>query len=350
MSTRIKDLTTTASSPASDDYLALDGATNGTRKIAASSIGGGGTSDDITNASTVTGSTVSDALETLSGEIANKQDALTFDNSPTSGSSNPVKSGGVYTALAAKGTYSKPSGGIPKTDLASAVQTSLKKADTALQTAPVTSVNGQTGAVTGLQTTANLVTSLSESSTDTQYPSAKAVYDAVSSGGGGESIDAFNVQLASGTVPAGITSSAIGDGMVDTGLTLGDLKAYKYIYFKMRLDDNKPYFGFRIGNNQYQMLISNAISLQFTWLDSAKTAILPMHLALGNSGISGAPLQPASSAYYVFGGSNASAIMGSLSIPTDDTSKIYLGLANMNGLSATTKDLIWGIYGMGAYQ
>lgn len=71
MSIRIKDLTTTASSPASDDYLALDGATNGTRKIPASSLGGGGTSDDITNASTVTGSTVSDALETLSGEIAN---------------------------------------------------------------------------------------------------------------------------------------------------------------------------------------------------------------------------------------------------------------------------------------
>jgi len=45
------------------------------------------------------------------------------------------------------GTYSKPSGGIPKTDLASAVQTSLGLADTALQSAPVTSVNGQTGAV-----------------------------------------------------------------------------------------------------------------------------------------------------------------------------------------------------------
>lgn len=79
--------------------------------------GGGGSSDDITNESTVTGATVSDALDTLSGEIATK------------------------------GTYSKPSGGIPKSDLASAVQTSLGKADTALQTAPVTSVNGATGAV-----------------------------------------------------------------------------------------------------------------------------------------------------------------------------------------------------------
>lgn len=45
------------------------------------------------------------------------------------------------------GTYSKPTGGIPKTDLSSAVQDSLDKADTALQSAPVTSVNGKTGAV-----------------------------------------------------------------------------------------------------------------------------------------------------------------------------------------------------------
>lgn len=51
------------------------------------------------------------------------------------------------------GTYSKPSTGIPKTDLASEVQTSLGKADTAYgpnnpPPYPVTSVNGKTGAVT----------------------------------------------------------------------------------------------------------------------------------------------------------------------------------------------------------
>lgn len=46
------------------------------------------------------------------------------------------------------GSYSKPAGGIPASDLASAVQTSLGKADTALQSAPVTSVNSKTGAVT----------------------------------------------------------------------------------------------------------------------------------------------------------------------------------------------------------
>lgn len=46
------------------------------------------------------------------------------------------------------GTYSKPASGIPKTDLASDVKASLGKADTALQSAPVTSVAGKTGAVT----------------------------------------------------------------------------------------------------------------------------------------------------------------------------------------------------------
>lgn len=45
------------------------------------------------------------------------------------------------------GTYSKPAAGIPKTDLSDAVQASLGKADTALQSAPVTSVNGKTGDV-----------------------------------------------------------------------------------------------------------------------------------------------------------------------------------------------------------
>lgn len=43
--------------------------------------------------------------------------------------------------------YTLPPGGIPKSDLASSVQTSLGKADTALQSAPVTSVNGKTGDV-----------------------------------------------------------------------------------------------------------------------------------------------------------------------------------------------------------
>ena len=83
--------------------------------------------------------------------LANKQDNLTFDNAPTQGSNNPVKSGGIYTALANKQdaisdlatirsgaaagatAYQKPLTGIPETDLAQGVQDSLDAADTAYQ-------------------------------------------------------------------------------------------------------------------------------------------------------------------------------------------------------------------------
>lgn len=191
------------------------------------------TSDLTNDSGFVTGQEVSQTYETksdataketaLQNAINRKQDILTFDNVPTNGSSNPVKSDGIYDALAGKqatiqdlsvirsgaaagatavqpaelqtallekqdrlisgtniktinntsllgsgniviqgggsdpeavkftpqtltdaqkeqartnigaGTYSKPSDGIPATDLDSSVQASLGKADTALQ-------------------------------------------------------------------------------------------------------------------------------------------------------------------------------------------------------------------------
>jgi hypothetical protein len=115
---------------------------------------------------------------------------VTTDATPTQGSANPVQSGGVYSALVNKldktgdgsnvtaaftaartraniatgeklsvlfgkiakwfadlGTLAFKST-VAKSDLASDVQASLDKADSALQSAPVTSVNGKTGAVT----------------------------------------------------------------------------------------------------------------------------------------------------------------------------------------------------------
>lgn len=59
--------------------------------------------------------------------------SVTVDDALSDSSTNPVQNKVIKIALDAKGTYSKPSGGIPATDLASAVQTSLGKADTALQ-------------------------------------------------------------------------------------------------------------------------------------------------------------------------------------------------------------------------
>jgi lysophospholipase L1-like esterase len=60
-----------------------------------------------------------------------------------------AKSTADQALTAANEAYTKPGTGIPATDLASSVQTSLGKADTALQSAPVASVVGQTGVVTG---------------------------------------------------------------------------------------------------------------------------------------------------------------------------------------------------------
>lgn len=78
---------------------------NGTLTLNAT--GGGGTSDytDLSNKPSINGTTLS---------------------------------GNKTAADLGLGTYSKPSGGIPASDLASAVQTSLGKADTALQSVPAT--------------------------------------------------------------------------------------------------------------------------------------------------------------------------------------------------------------------
>lgn len=115
--------------------------------------------------------------------------SITTDATPTQGSTKPVQSGGVYSALTNKldktgdgsnvtaaftaaetrtniatgeklsillGKIAKWLGDlkalafkdkVAKTDLTSDVQTSLGKADSALQSAPVTSVNSKTGAV-----------------------------------------------------------------------------------------------------------------------------------------------------------------------------------------------------------
>ena len=55
-----------------------------------------------TKADTSTVSALSDNVNTLSGTVANKQDTLTFDSSPANGSNNPVTSGGIFAALSLK--------------------------------------------------------------------------------------------------------------------------------------------------------------------------------------------------------------------------------------------------------
>ena len=89
--------------------------------------------------------------------------------------------------------YDKPSGGIPKTDLASAVQTSLGKADSAVQPA----------AIANMESTTNKVTSWSSTTSDTKYPSEKLVKTSLD----GKS-DTGHTHSAATTSAAGFMSAA----------------------------------------------------------------------------------------------------------------------------------------------
>lgn len=84
-------------------------------------------------------------IASIEQQIAGKMDNVTLATVATSGSYNDLSNKPTIPSAVTEstvsgwgftkntGTYSKPSTGIPKTDLASAVQTSLGKADTALQ-------------------------------------------------------------------------------------------------------------------------------------------------------------------------------------------------------------------------
>ena len=121
--TRIKDLDATTTLE-NDDWLAVDGVTEGTRKIrntVLKEIMQDGSVMDVTvnGTSVVTDGTASITVPTDLADLqddsthrvvtdtekstwSGKQDALTFDDVPTDNSNNPVKSNGIYDALATK--------------------------------------------------------------------------------------------------------------------------------------------------------------------------------------------------------------------------------------------------------
>ena len=88
---------------------------------------------------------LSSIIASIEQQIASKMDKVTLATVATSGSYNDLSNKPTIPSAVTEstisgwgftkntGTYSKPSGGIPKSDLASAVQTSLGKADSAVQ-------------------------------------------------------------------------------------------------------------------------------------------------------------------------------------------------------------------------
>ena len=101
-----------------------------------------------------------------------KQNTITTTNKLQSDLIDDTNSGNKFVTTSEKqiwnNKYDKPNSGIPKTDLASTVQTSLNKADTAIQ---------EHQDISGKEDKTNKVTSIDNTSTDTQYPSAKFVHE-----------------------------------------------------------------------------------------------------------------------------------------------------------------------------
>lgn len=123
--------------------------------------------------------------------------SVTVDAALSASSENPVQNKVINAALAAKGTYSKPASGIPKSDLASAVQTSLGKADTALQSIPAGYATEAWVTGKGYQTAAQVQTAISGVR---QLP-------VVSSSDNGKFLRVVSGAWAAATVPSAETSS-----------------------------------------------------------------------------------------------------------------------------------------------
>ena len=95
---------------------------------------------------TVTARVTAEMFSALSEKLGNLNNLTTTAKTSLVAAINELKSGTAVTEATVSGwgftkntgTYSKPAGGIPKADLASAVQTSLGKADSALQAVPST--------------------------------------------------------------------------------------------------------------------------------------------------------------------------------------------------------------------
>ena len=94
--------------------------------------------------------------------LSKKQNTLTIDSALSSTSTNPVQNKVINTALSGK--------------QATLSEAQLSAANSGITSAKVTTYDGYASQISAKEASANKVTSISSSSTDAQYPSAKAVY------------------------------------------------------------------------------------------------------------------------------------------------------------------------------
>ena len=177
--------------------------------------GATGATPDIQIGTVTTGAPGSQAAASITGTREEPRLNLTIPQGPqedAGGTSVNGKTGAVTLDAADVGAYAKPSGGIPKTDLDQSVQTSLGLANTALQSAPVTSVNNKTGAVV-----------LSASDVGAKPASYEAPVSSVNEKTGAVVLDAGDIGYESttveeelGTINSALTSLASVTEIIDT--------------------------------------------------------------------------------------------------------------------------------------
>lgn len=195
------------------------------------------------------------------------------------------------------GTYSKPSGGIPKTDLASAVQTSLGKADTALQsyteqykgTITGVSANGTSVATSGVanipaaSTSAYGVTKLSSATNSTSTSLAatasavKAAYDLANSYKGtvtSVKVDNVSKSQSSGVVDLGYVNKKL------TTSTSSSMTLSPNIYYR-NTSTSLSTLTITLGSVSNSNII-NEYFVEFTTSSSGTTVSLPSTIKWAN--------------------------------------------------------------------
>ena len=126
----------------------------------------------------------------LQSAMSGKQDRLTFDDAPTQGSSNPVKSGGVYAALQ---NVSVETDAVPTAGSTNAVQSG--------------------GVYSALQGKQNTLTFDSAPTPNSQNPvTSGGIYDAIAAAGGVSLLPVYDI--GSGTITAAFYGFKIGRAVI----------------------------------------------------------------------------------------------------------------------------------------
>lgn len=262
-------------------------------------------------------------IASIEQQIAGKMDKVTLATVATSGSYNDLSNKPTIPSAVTEstvsgwgftkntGTYSKPSTGIPKTDLASAVQTSLGKADTALQsyteqykgTITGVSANGTSVATSGVanipaaSTSAYGVTKLnsstsSTSTTEAATPSAvKSAYDLANSYKG--TVTSVKVDNVSKSQSSGVVDLGYINKQLSTS-TSSSMTLTPNIYYR-NTSTSLSTLTITLGSASNSNII-NEYFVEFTTSSSGTTVSLPSTIKWANGE---APTFEASTTYQI---------------------------------------------------